>query len=177
MAKRIWFSQQAPFGHMPLRVGLGLATQEKMRMYATFNGCKVHEAIFETYHRSCKSLTSISYTPDMLCQKLYTTRTHPLSGEYFVVEGSRFKAQPVKPCIQFQVKKYYQLDLKNQLVFGWETEQCGNVWGSTNILDRDGLFFPELDLGFRGASFMNLRDELLRLNKNATIDFFRCSRS
>lgn len=170
MPKRIWFTQQKPFGYMPLRAGLGLCTLEELRERGIFYGSQAKEAILKTHQQTGKSLTDIEYIPEMLCQKLYTTRTHPLSGEYIVVEGSRFKANPVEPTIEFQVTKVYPLDLKNQLIFGWETEKCGTVWGNTKILEKDGLSFPELDLGFRGADFTMLRDELLHLNKTATIN-------
>ena len=136
--KRIYFSQQKPFGYAPLRAGLGLITEEEL--------------------------------PQTLCQKIYTTRTRPLSGEYIVVEGSRFKAKPVEPEIRFKVNQTWELSLKHGLIYPWYTAKAGSVWGGTNILEKDGLLFPELDLGFRGATFEQLRDELLRLNKKATIE-------
>lgn len=98
------------------------------------------------------------------CPKIYTTRTHPLHGEYYVVEGSRFKAKPVEPEIRFQVTISDELDLR-RAVF----KKCDSIcrWA---IADRNDLTFPELDLGVRGSTFEQLREELLHLNPKATID-------
>ena len=132
MCKRIWFTQQKPFGYAPLRAGLGLIPENEL--------------------------------PQTFCQKIYTTRTRRLSGEYIVVEGSRFKAKPVEPEIKFKVGISEEIDLKRGIfkkddsIIGWA------------IANRGDLTFPELDLGFRGATFEQLRDELLRLNKKATIE-------
>jgi len=129
MVKRIWMVQQKPFDYRPLRAGLGLITEEL----------------------DAPGMTG-------LCPKIYTTRTHRLSGEYYVVEGSRFKAKPVVPEIRFKVTTVASLNLHDGVVtfpprfdFSWKT-------------------FPEKDLGVKGATFEQLRDELLRLNKKATID-------
>ena len=94
-----------------------------------------------------------------LSPKTYTSRLKPLSGEYYVVEGSRFKAKPVEPEIKFKVSKVAELNLHgvltvlpgNEFDFSWKT-------------------FAEKDLGTKGATFEMLRDELLRLNKKATLD-------
>ncbi len=135
--KRIYFTQQKPFGYAPLRAGLGLITEEEL--------------------------------PEMLCKKIYTTRTRRLSGEYIVVEGSWFKAKPVEPEIKFMVRKKYQLHIgiqaiRSDAIFG------DPEWRHTTLLDKDGLTFPELDLGIKGATFEQLRNELLRLNKKATLE-------
>jgi hypothetical protein len=168
LAKRIWFVQQQPFRYMPLKVGLGLATPEEMRMYAVFNGSAVKEALLDIYQRDCKSLTDMRYNPEMLCPKIYTTRTRPLSGEYYVVEGSRMKATRVEPEIRFKVSQTCKLDLRGYI----ENATIGTrtLWSKHTILDRNGLTFAELDLGIKHASFEMLRSELLRLNKKATID-------
>ena len=170
--KRIWFSQQAPFGHMPLRAGLGLITEEELRMHGVFNGTACHEAILKTHQRTCKSLTDIGYAPEMLCPKLYTTRTHPLSGEYFVVEGSRFKAKPVEPRIEFKVTPICLVDFKNKVFLDLNSKKFFAEWNyfTTYSPENGHTTFPEHDLGIKGVSFSNLRDELLRLNKKATID-------
>jgi hypothetical protein len=170
MVKRIHFTQQAPYDFMPLRAGIGLISNEELREYAIFYGSEVKEAILKAHQRSCPSLTDFGYTPDMLCPKVYTTRTHRLSGEYIVVEGSRFKATPVEPIIEFQVNQTWELSLKHGLIYPWHTVRAGSVWGGTNILDRYGLTFPELDLGIKNVTFEQLRDELMRLNKKATIE-------
>ena len=165
MVKRIWMIQQKPFGFMPLKVGLGMATAEEMRMYGVFNGTAVKESLLKLHQRACKSLTDIEYNPEMLCQKIYTTRTRPLLGEYYVVEGSRMKATRVVPEIKFKVTQSCKLDLRNELVTA-----NGLLWAKPAILDRNGLTFAELDLGIKHATFGTLRSELLRLNKKATID-------
>lgn len=134
--KRIWFTQQKPFDYRPLRAGLELITGREL---------------------NAPGMTG-------LCPKIYTTRTRQLSGEYYVVEGSRFKAKPVEPRIEFRVTDSCKLDLRNALVIS----DVG--WAKTSILDRNGLTFAELDLGIKGATFEQLRDELLRLNPKATID-------
>ncbi len=142
--KRIWFVQQKPFNYLPLRAGLGLITEEELKSQ-TIN---------------CAGVERFT----VLCPKIYTTRTRSMNGEYYVVEGSRFKAKPVEPKIEFQVEISDELDLrrgvfrKGDPIVGWA------------IADRNGLSFPELDLGIRGTTFKQLRDELLRLNPIATID-------
>lgn len=89
------------------------------------------------------------------CPKCYTTRTHRLKGQYYVVEGNRFKAVPVIPRIEFRVTKSYLLNLKSAEFKG---------------LEKNGYCFAELDLGIKGATFEQLRAELLRLNPKANID-------
>jgi hypothetical protein len=160
--KRIWFTQQAPFDYMPLRCGLGLITEEELSEYAVFNGCEVKESVLKMHQRACKSLMDIEYSPDLLCPKVFTTRTRPLRGEYVVVEGSRFKARPVEPRIEFRARKVAELILAGD---GRLTDSC------TDGLSYDEWkHFPEFDLGVRGASWHVLRDELLHLNKRATVD-------
>ncbi len=130
--KRIYFSQQKPFGYAPLRAGLGLIPENEL--------------------------------PQTLCQKIYTTRTHRLSGEYVVVEGSRFKAKPVEPEIKFNVSISEEIDLKRGIF-----KKDDNIIGWA-IANRGDLTYPELDLGIKGATFELLKNELLRLNKKATIE-------
>ncbi len=107
------------------------------------------------------------FEQDRFSPKIYTTRTHPLDGEYYVVEGSRFKAKPVEPKIEFRVDTYCQLDLRNALVI---VTADSEAWCTPLTLERDGCSFAELDLGIKGATFEQLRDELLRLNPKATPD-------
>ncbi len=154
---------------MPLRAGLGLISIEELREYGIFSGSKIKDVILKMRQRYCPSLTDFEYNPEMLCQKIYTTRTRRLSGEYIVVEGSRFNAKPVEPRIEFQVKRTWELSLRQGLI-SWHTMIAGIAWGGTNILERDGLTFPELDLGIKNATFELLRDELLHLNKKATLE-------
>lgn len=133
---------------MPLLCGLGAVSEREVRTYEAMQLFKLGKID--------------------LCPKIYTTRTHPLSGEYYVVEGSRFKAKPVEPRIEFEVTQTCELDLKDGLITSSKTP-C-KLWAGLDILARRGLHFPELDLGFRGATFEMLRDELLCLNQKATID-------
>jgi hypothetical protein len=98
------------------------------------------------------------------CPKLYTTHLHPLKGEYVVVEGSRFRAKAVEPVIEFQVTMSVKLDLR-LAVFEKDDTICG--WA---IANRNGLTYPELDLGVAGKTYLELCGELLRLNKGATLD-------
>ncbi len=132
--KRIWFTQQKPFNYMSLRAGLGLITEREL-------------------HKG----------NSLLCPKIYTTRTRKMSGEYYVVEGSRFKAQSVEPRIVFQVKKTFPLNLR--------TGRVGTIpWEAGGNIGYPDLTFPELDLGIKNATFKDLRDEILKLTTKATID-------
>lgn len=97
--------------------------------------------------------------PKQYCKKLYTTRTHPMSGEYYVVEGSRYKAKPVQERIEFKVSKVAELNLHG--VFSFPPGQ---------EFDLSWKTFAENDLGVKGATFEQLVTELLRLNKKATLD-------
>jgi hypothetical protein len=133
--KRIWFTQQAPLDYMPLRAGLGLITEEDLR----------------------------EYDPKMLCPKVFTTRTHTLDGEYYVVEGSRFRAKPVVPRIELRVEKVGKL--RFQARHAILTDVCPG-----GLSPQEWEHFPELDLGIRGVTFDTLEDELIRLNKNASLD-------
>ncbi len=144
MSKRIWFVQQKPFDYLPLRAGLGLITEKELELQT----------------QACASISRFT----VLCPKIYTTRTRPMNGEYYVVEGSRFKAKPVEPRIEFRVEISEEFDLRRGIF------RKGNVLVSWAIASRNDLSFPELDLGIRGATFEKLRDELLRLNPKATID-------
>ncbi len=131
--KRIWFTQQKQFDYMPLRAGLELITERELLLYSHENGF-------------CDKGNS-------LCPKIYTTRTRPLSGEYYVVEGNRFKAQSIGPKIEFRVDKVWKLDLF------YETAPVKNK-----------NKFAELDMGIKGTTFEGLKDELLKIYKKATID-------
>ena len=103
---------------------------------------------------------------DNLCRKIYTTRTHPLSGEYIVVEGSRFKAKPVKPEIRFRVETIWLLDINEGLdcpVYDPDYE----LWAALEVLTRNGLSFPELDIGIRGTTYAQFKDIIHKLNSRA----------
>ncbi len=142
--KRIWFVQQKNLNinYLPLRWGLGQYTNSQIE---TLSGLFKPDAPDNPKNK--------------YCPKLYTTRTHSLSGEYYVVEGSRFKATPVEPRIEFQVRKVAKLNLHGVL-----EQQPGHEF------DFYWKTFPAQDLGVRGTTFEQLRDELLRLNPKATID-------
>lgn len=136
--KRTWFIQQKQFDYIPLRLGLGyIDTAEAVEAID-----KMHppRANFD------------------IAPKLYTIRTHRLSGDYYVVEGSRFKAKPVEPRIEFTSNPVATIKFLEPII----------EWYS--IHDKIPINLPELDLGIRGVTFTHLRDELLKLNKNATVE-------
>lgn len=143
MPKRIWMVQQKNLycNYLPLRCGLKQYSDEQINKFS------------EMFKPDAPD------HPDKYCPKIYTTRTHPLSGEYYVVEGSRFKAKPVVPEIRFKVSKVADLNLHGVVSFPPGQE-----------FDFSWKTFPEKDLGVKGATFEQLRDELLRLNKKATLD-------
>ncbi len=141
--KRIWFVQQKPFDYRPLRVGLGLISIKELNARGVAG----------------------------LCPKIYTTRTRRLSGEYYVVDGSRFKAKPVEPRIEFRVTNTCRLNLAEGLVCPIHNGKPDyENWATVEILNKNDLTFAELDLGIKGVTYGQLRDELLRLNPEATID-------
>lgn len=158
MTKRIWFIQQKPFRYNPLKAGLGMITSEELYEYAIFYGSEVKAELLKFYQQKCNSLTDIEYSPTMLCPKTFTTRPHRLSGNYHVVEGSRFRNQvhSVEPEIPLTAVCRGQLDLRNR------------------TLDGSPLLFPDSfaqsDLGMRYVTFDDLISVLLKLNKSHTID-------
>lgn len=154
-------TQQQPFDFMPLKYGLDLISKEK----------------FENYIPDSFDLEKGEITK--LCPKIYTTRTHKLSGEYYVVRGSRFKAVPVEPRIEFKVEKNFELNLENALFFMDYLDDSSSVDGWYGV---DSLFqfiasyrsfgyqrFSEFDLGIKAVGFYDLVDELLKLNPKKTV--------
>ena len=146
MTKRLWFVQQQPFGFMPLKAGLGMITEDELREYQDL--------------MNSHPLTAVG----CLCPKIYTTRTRRMSGEYQVVRGSRFKAKPLDPPIQFKVEESFKIDFTMSLLL------VGTSALNPSYLNNEPHTFPELDLGIKGTTMKMLHDELLRLNKKATID-------
>ena len=144
--KRIWFVQQQPFDFMPLKAGLGMITKKELEHY--------------------NDLKNLYPETDVgtLCPKIYTTRTRRMSGEYQVVRGSRFKAKPLDQPIQFKVIESFEIDFESELLLF-----CGGTLHPA-YLSKDGYTFPELDLGIKSTTMKMLHDELLRLNKKATVD-------
>lgn len=159
--KRIWFTQQQPFDFMPLRAGLGLITSQEL----------------DDYYFNDSSFVS----KPILVPKIYTTRKHRLKGEYCVVRGSRFKAKPVEPKITFETEKSFELDLSLEAI------KIKGTWVHHELLQKEtkdpiiqklkdifnmpaGHTFPEFDLGYKGATFEDLKDVLLKCNKGATIN-------
>jgi hypothetical protein len=140
---------------MPLRCGLGYISEEELLEYEA-------EKASENENMGCEN-----YGRSRLCPKIFTTRTHRLRGEYVVVEGSRYNAKPVEPRIEFKVEETWLLFLNGGLIFDLEPRIGRRV--SPKSLERNGLSFPELDLGVRGATFEDLKHELLRLNPRANI--------
>lgn len=101
------------------------------------------------------------------CPKIYTTRTHQLKGEYYVVEGSRFKAKPVEPRIEFKAFCVASFTINDVDNYGIEPLMIA-LRHYENRLDE--YTFTELDLGKKGATWDELKHILLRLNKKATGD-------
>ena len=143
---RVWFVQQKHFDHMPLKAGLGMITEDELKDY---NG----------YWNKFPLATR-----PVLCPKKFTTRTRRMSGEYYVVQGSRFKAIPLDTPIQFRVTESIPYNLRDDTII-----VNGEVVPST-LLDGGDYTFPEMDLGIKGTNYFNLRDELLKLNKKTTVD-------
>jgi hypothetical protein len=106
-----------------------------------------------------------SFMKNRFAPKVYTTRTHPLKGAYYAVEGSRFDAHPVEPKLEFTVVGNCMIDLRNAQV-----TTDGQTWFTDVILAKNGYSFAELDLGVKGATFEQLRGELLRSYPKATLD-------
>ena len=145
MSKNIWMVQQQPFDFMPLKAGLGMITEAELQEYQDL--------------KNDNPLTCVGY----LCPKLYTTRTRPMLGEYQVVRGSRFKAVPIDPPIEFQVKSSVPFNLKDLSI-----PMSADITGSLELHKKYTV--PALDLGVIGTTAEILRDELLRSYKKATID-------
>lgn len=156
--KRIWFTQMKQFDYMPLRAGLKQITPEELEEYWVDKRSAYSTPAnppYTTFERMIVYGTQ-------LCPKNMTTRTHPLRGEYVVVEGSRYAARPVTPEICFQVEKTAELDLRLQAMKLWS--QDGWVW--TPVTDE----FAEQDLGIQGSTFAELREVLLGLNPKTTLE-------
>jgi hypothetical protein len=145
MSTRIWFVQQQPFDFMPLKAGLGIITEGDLKDY-------------EAKRNNCPD-SSVG----ALCPKIYTTRTRPMAGEYQVVRGSRFKAVPLDPPIEFQVKSSVPFNLKDLSI-----PMSVDITGAPEL--HKNYTIPELDLGVVGTTAETLRDELLKSYKKATID-------
>ena len=144
--KRIWFVQQQPFDFMPLKAGLGIITEKELEHY--------------------NNLKNLYPETDVgtLCPKIYTTRTRRMMGEYQVVQGSRFKAKPLDPPIQFKVVESFEIDFKSESLLC-----CGESL-HLSYLNTSKYTLAELDLGIDGTTTKKLHSELLRLNKKATVD-------
>ncbi len=153
--KRIFFTQQKNLhiNYLPMRWGLGQYSDKQIKELTDM------------------FLPDAPDSPAKYCPKIYTTRTHPLSGEYYVVEGSRFKAKPVEPRIEFQVTSTALLNLADGLVCPvHDGKPDYEGWACVEILDKNKFSFAELDLGIKGSSFSQFRDILLHLNPKATLE-------
>lgn len=184
---------------MPLKAGLGMVTEEQIAKY-NVDLCKncMHPVTMgpdahTMYHArgdvlsqpscltpkcDCKSPSKVK-----LCPKIYTSRKSPLKGEYYVVEGSRFKAKPVVPRIEFKVERSLELNLDLEAI------KISGTWVHHSLLQQkettddsitqklrdvfnmpSGYTFPEFDLGYKGVTFEDLKNVLLNCNKGATIN-------
>ena len=137
--KRIWFTQQKPFDYVPLRLGLAYLTSEQA------------DAAAEKIKYDIARPT--------LLPKMYTTRTHRLNGEYYVVQGSRFKAEPLEPRIEFMAHDVATIQFTFPPKLEWHSQ-----------VDLIPTNLAELDLGILGVSLDHLRAELFKLNKKVTTD-------
>ena len=144
--KRIWFVQQQPFDFMPLMAGLKMITEDALQVYQD--------------HMNSNPLTSVG----SLCPKIYTTRTRRRAGENQVGRGSRCKAKPLDPPIHFEVVETFEIDFTTELLL------IGSSALFPSYLNNEPHTFPELDLGIKGTTMKMLHDELLKLNKKATVD-------
>lgn len=107
-----------------------------------------------------------------LCPKVYTTRLKPLKPHltYTVVKGGRYSAKPVKPKIEFRVRGVWELHLGSKELYDYSYGEIRYGNEGLEKLSQDGLTYPELDLGYKYATFEDLVEELLNLNKKATLD-------
>ena len=144
--KRIWFVQQQPFDFMPLKAGLGMISKDALQVYQD--------------HMNSNPATAVGN----LCPKIYTTRTRRMLGEYQVVRGSRFKAKPLDPPIQFKVVESFEIDFESESLL-----ICGDSL-HLSYLNTSEYTLAELDLGIDGTTTKKLHSELLRLNKKSVVD-------
>lgn len=139
--KRIWFTQQASFDYLPLRIGLGQIEEERLKDI--------------NFNRVMK-----------LCPKIYTTRTHRLKGEYYVVRGSRYKAEPVLPRIEFKAKMIASFFFSDVEEYGAAILMNEIFSNCPEKYHRNS--FAELDLGYESATFEELKNAVLNLNPTTT---------
>lgn len=151
----IHFSQQEAFDYIPLKLGLGYLKEtdfldkRDLYYYSEHAGCRVR-----------------------LCSKLFTTRLRPLKPHltYTVVKGGRYSAKPVEPGITFKVRGVWELHLRSKELYSYDYREIRYGNEGIESLTKDGLTFPELDLGFKYATWDDLVEELLDLNKKAALD-------
>lgn len=151
----IHFTQGEAFGYIPLKLGLGywketdFPDKRDLYYYSERAGCRVR-----------------------LCSKIYTTRLKPLKPHltYIVVKGSRYKAKPVEPKIEFRVRGVWELHLRSQELYNYDYGEIRYGNEGLEKLSQGGLTYPQLDLGFKYATFEDLVEELLALNKKAALD-------
>ena len=151
----IHFSQQEAFDYIPLKLGLGYLKEtdfldkRDLYYYSEHAGCRVR-----------------------LCSKLFTTRLRPLKPHltYTVVKGDRYHAKPVEPKIEFRVSGVWELHLRSMELYDYSYGEIRYGNEGLESLTKDGLTFPELDLGFKYATWDDLVEELLALNKKAALD-------
>lgn len=165
---RIWMKTQKEFDYLPLRWGLGQMTEKQ-----------VLDHVWEGWMPRGCYFTEITGAREKICPKIYTTRLSQLhfdainprlSPIYNVIEGSRYGAKELDPPIRFQVEKSYTLFLKTGYIWSSQKFPDGNYTTTWDYLNKDGYTFPELDLGFRGATWDMLVKVLLDLNKKAAIN-------
>lgn len=85
-------------------------------------------------------------------------------------KGSRFSAKPVEPRVEFRVRGVWELHLRSKELYDYSYGEIRYGNEGLEKLSQDGLTYPELDLGYKYATFEDLVEELLHLNKKATLD-------
>lgn len=151
----IHFTQGEAFDYIPLKLGLGYLKETDF------------PDKHDLYYYSERAGWCVR-----LCAKLYTTRLRPLKPHltYIVVKGRRGYAKPVEPKIEFRVRGVWELHLRSRELYSYDYGEIRYGNEGLESLTKDDLTFPELDLGFTGATFEDLVEELLGMNKKAALD-------
>ena len=128
------------------------------------------------------TITEVTGVRERVCPKIYTTRLNQLrfnpvdprkSPIYKVVQGSRYGAKPIDPPIEFKVERSYTLFLKSQYIWSSTPMNTPDKYSAPwSYLNKDGYTFPELDLGFKGATWEMLIYALHKLNKTDKTIFY-----
>lgn len=151
----IHFTQGEAFDYIPLKLGLGYLKESDF------------PDKHDLYHYSERAGCLVR-----LCPKIYTTRLKPLKPHltYTVVKGRRGYAKPVELKIEFRVRGVWELHLRSKELYNYDYGEIRYGNEGLEKLSQDGLTYSELDLGYKYATFEDLVEELLHLNKKATLE-------